>query len=108
MADGVSMNLFDADPVRSYRPEFLAKGAESMTELSDRMVTFVEEKRKEYEGKEVLIVTHGDPMRFCVMKYMGLPIAFEASRAVTIPLAGGYKIEFANDDKATVLPIKLP
>ena len=48
MADGVPMRLFDADPVRSYRPELLIKGAESMTELTDRMVAFMEEKRKKH------------------------------------------------------------
>lgn len=106
MAEGISMKRFDeTNGELSYTPEYLARGAESMVALSNRMVAFVEEKRKEHEGKTVLVVTHGDPMRFCVMKYLGLPITFSASRTVDIPLAGGYRIEFDTSGQAQVSPI---
>ncbi len=105
MAEGVSMKLFDeTNGELSYTPEYRNKGAESMGELASRMHSFVEEKRKEYTGKEVLIVTHGDPIRFGVMKFMGLPIKFEASRSVSTPLAGGYRIDFEGK-QAQIYPI---
>lgn len=104
--EGKSMKLFDETMGElSYLPENLAKGAESMQQLTRRMHQFVEEKRSENDGKTVLIVTHGDPMRFVVMKYMGLPITFAASRKVSIPLAGGYKIEFDEAGGSRVIPI---
>ncbi len=94
-AEGASMNLFDAtNGELSYTPKYLSRGAESMGELAERMAGFIEEKRREYLGKEVLVVTHGDPMRFVTMKYLGLPIDFPTSRTVAIPLAGGYKFVF--------------
>lgn len=107
--EGKSMKLFDdTNGELSYLPENLAKGAESMQELSERVSGFIEEKRKEHKGKEILVVTHGDPMRFGVMKYMGLPITFEASRQVATPLAGGYKIEFDRHSEPQVYPIVTP
>lgn len=106
MAEGMSMTLFDeTNGELSYTPKYQAKGAESMQALADRMVGFVEEKRKEHEGKAVLIVTHGDPMRFCVMKYLGLSITFPASRSVAIPLAGGYRLEFDERGQVQAKPI---
>ena len=106
MAEGVSMKLFDdTNGELSYTPEYLAKGAETMQQLADRLGGFVEEKRKKHEGKEVLVVTHGDPMRYVVMKYMGMSIEFDASRSVAIPLAGGYKLEFTDLGSISVKPI---
>ena len=100
--EGISMKKFDdTNGELSYLPENLATGAETMEALASRIYGFVEEKRKEYEGKSVLVVTHGDPMRFCVMKYMGQPITFAASRAIATPLAGGYRISFDDEGKAT-------
>ncbi len=104
--DGTSMHEFDKTRGElSYLPEYTKQGAETMQELTERMVGFIEEKRREYNGKTVLIVTHGDPMRFAVMHYMGLPIDFEVSRNVAIPLAGGYRIEFEEGNEAKVYPI---
>lgn len=95
MLDGVSMQLFDdTNGELSYLPKNLAKGAETMEDLATRMAGFIEEKCIEHMGKEVLVVTHGDPMRYVVMKYMGMPINFPSSRLVAIPLAGGYQLVF--------------
>lgn len=106
LLDGTPMQRFDETRGElSFLPESLARGAESMEALADRMYTFMEEKRKEHDGKELLIVTHGDPMRFGVMKYMEMPIEFEASRSVAIPLAGGYKIAFNEANQPRVYPI---
>ncbi len=106
LLDGAPMQRFDETRGElSFLPDNLARGAESMEALADRMYGFMEEKRKEHGGKEILIVTHGDPMRFGVMKYMHTPIEFEASRTVSIPLAGGYKIVFDEANQPQVYPI---
>jgi len=106
-ADGVPMKLFDeTNGGLSYTPEYQAKGAESIEDLIIRMDNFIQEKVRKHQGREVLIVTHGDPMRYVVMKYMRIvPITFEASRSVAIPIAGGYKIEFSDTGEAQVYPI---
>ncbi len=103
MAEGIPMKLFDdTSGELSYTPPYQEKGAESMAALSQRTVGFIEEKREEHEGKQVLVIGHGDPIRFGVMHYMGLPISFPASREVGIPLAGGYRIEFGTATKPQV------
>ncbi len=104
--EGISMQKFDeTNGELSYLPQYYAKGAESMDELASRMVGFIEEKRKEHQGKNALVITHGDPMRFVVMKYMGLPIMFPASHTLATPLAGGYRIEFDWHVEPQVYPI---
>ena len=104
--DGISMTKFDdTNGELSYLPEYQAKGAESMEELASRMVGFIEEKRREHEGKATLVVTHGDPMRFVIMKYTGLPLTFEASRRIATPLGGGYRMDFDGKNEAKVYPI---
>jgi len=106
MLDGESMQIFDdTEGGLSYQPDLYALGAESMEDQVSRMSEFIEEKRHQHEGKEVVVVTHGDPLRFVTMKYMGMPISFEASRSVATPLAGGYKIEFSTGMEAKVYPI---
>lgn len=104
--DGTAMAQFDdTNGELSYLPEYQAKGAESMEELASRMAGFIEEKRREHEGKAALVVTHGDPMRFVIMKCTGLPLTFEASRRIATPLAGGYRMEFDGKNEAKVYPI---
>lgn len=97
-AEGVPMSLFDkTNGELSYTPEYRQKGAESIGELADRVAGCIEETRQKYEGKEVLMVTHGDPMRYAVMKYRSMPMDFALSRSVGIPLAGGYVLQFEAD-----------
>lgn len=101
MGEGISMNRFDENPTLSYAPHYHAMGAESMEEVAERMYGFIEEKRKAHEGKEVLIVTHGDPMRMAVMRYRNMPYTPSAHQSVPIPLAGGYRLEFEDTGRVT-------
>lgn len=106
MLEGTSMAQFDqTNGELSYLPDALAKGAESMEALADRLVGFIEDMRKQYKGKQILVVTHGDPLRFAVMKYKNMPITFANSRTITTPLAGGYRVEF---DGSSASPIVTP
>ena len=108
--EGESMQMFDdAEGGVSYQPDLHERGAESVEEVSGRLSGFIEEKRKEHKGKTILAVTHGDPMRYAVMKYKDIPIDFRLHSAVLSPLAGGYQIQF--DDmtgEATVASIAVP
>ncbi len=101
--EGISMKLLDETMGKlPYLPEQVAKGGESMEELSSRMYDALEDIRKKHEGKTMLVVTHGDPIRFGLMKYLGVPITFPEAQKIAYPLAGGYRLEFDNDGRAEV------
>jgi isoleucyl-tRNA synthetase len=47
-----------------------APGSETNVEVQNRMVDFVQEINKKYEGKRILVVSHADPL-FLLMKHFG-------------------------------------
>lgn len=107
--EGVSMKLFDDTKGElSYLPQYRAKGAESMQALSERVWSALEDFRTRHEGKEVVVVSHGDPIRFSLMKYLGMPMDFTISRTIETPLAGGYRLVFGEGGKPAVYPIVAP
>jgi probable phosphoglycerate mutase len=107
--EGVSMKLFDDTKGElSYLPQYTAKGAETMEALSDRVWSALEDFRTHHEGKEVIVVSHGDPIRFSLMKYLGMPMDFAMSRKIQTPLAGGYRLVFGEGRKPEVYPIVAP
>jgi len=97
----------DAVDGNVYTSEFLAKGVEPMEDQVKRMVRFVTEIRKKHKGHEVIVVSHGDPIRFAIMHYKGMPIDYSLGRSVATPLAGGYRISFSGQTMSKVEPIKL-
>ncbi len=104
--EGVSMKLFDDTKGElSYLPQYTAKGAETMQALSERVWSALEDFRARHKGKEVIVVSHGDPIRFSLMKYLGMPIDFTVSRTIETPLAGGYRLVFGEGSKPEVYPI---
>ena len=48
--------------VNLYSEEFVKKGQESVEEIAKRMIKFVKQKARQYPGKTVLVVSHGDPI----------------------------------------------
>lgn len=106
--DGTSMKPFDESGGElSYMPDQVAHGSESMTELADRMHRVLEEIRKAHKGKTVLVVSHGDPIRFGIMQYLKKPITFPQSREFETPLAGGYRLEIDDKGVASVTRLEL-
>ncbi len=93
--DGESMLRFDETAGElPYFPEHHARGAESVPELAARVHGCLEAIREANEGKNVLVVTHGDAIRFGLVRYLGLPLTFAEGRKIATPLAGGYRLEF--------------
>lgn len=93
--EGTSMKRFDETRGElGFFPENIARGAESMEALANRVHGALEDIRKAETGKETVIVTHGDPLRFSLMKYLGMPLEFDLSRTVATPLAAGYRLTF--------------
>jgi|GEM_PF-1408336 len=106
--EGMPMKLFDeTNGELSYRPEWLAKGAESMEALGKRVHDCLEDLRKSNVGKTLLVVSHGDPIRFGIMTYLGWPMDFVKSREIATPLAGGYRLDIDEEGEAQVNPIVL-
>lgn len=54
----------------SHRPE---KG-ESFVDLYKRANLFIDKIMKEYKGKSLLVVTHGDFIRMCLGAFQGVPV----------------------------------
>lgn len=46
------------------------EGGETNLQVQERMLNFVHEINKQYEGKKILVVSHGDPL-WTLMKYFG-------------------------------------
>lgn len=107
--EGTPMKRFDeTNGELSYLPEYIAKGAESMEALGKRMHDVLEEFRTAHAGKTILVVSHGDPIRFGIMKYLGWPMEFTKSREIATPLAGGYRLDIDDEGKADVTAIPVP
>jgi len=48
--------------VNLYSEEFVSKGQEPVEEIASRMMKFVKQKARQYPGKTILVVSHGDPI----------------------------------------------
>ena len=62
-------------------------------------------KMKEYEGKTLVFVSHGDNLMLAADRYKGLPISLATlTDRPYIPMAGGYKIDL-EDTKVKIQSI---
>ncbi len=68
--NGKTYAEFERDFPASERWTRCAKGGETRTSVQERMVNFINEKNREYSGKKILIVSHGDPL-YVLMQYYG-------------------------------------
>lgn len=89
-----------------YETEWYKKhGGESVVEIAARMKSAVEEFALKHEGKEIIVVSHGDPIMLTAAYYQGIAIESSALGSIPyVPMAGGYKIEF-EDMKRSVQSI---
>ncbi len=75
---------------------------ESLIEIASRMKEAMEEFALKHEGKEIIVVSHGDPLMLLKAVYQGIALTPEALSIIPyIPMVGGYKIDF-DDGKATI------
>lgn len=87
--DGRSYGEFDRDFPQEVRWTKMPKGGETWTQALKRMLEAVNELNQKYEGKRILIVSHGDPL-LVLQKYFGSErpypkkgIVFEMNVSVT-------------------------
>jgi len=77
-------------------------GGETLDEIVSRMNEVIEEIRGRHEGKEVIVVSHGDPIMLTAAYYQGIALESSALGSIPyIPMAGGFQIDI-NDGKATI------
>jgi isoleucyl-tRNA synthetase len=71
--------VFEGRKEEDYKREFAAvrnrwteapPGGETWMQVQERMISFLKETERRYEGKKILIVSHGDPL-WLVQKYYG-------------------------------------
>jgi len=104
--ENTPMKEFDAIGGNVYTPEFARKGVEQPEAIAARMRTCITALTGLHAGKTIVCVSHGDPIRFAVASYSGLPLSFDGAKALRIPLAGGYRLDFeAGEDDVKLYPI---
>jgi broad specificity phosphatase PhoE len=56
-------------------PTFECDAIESIVKVQERMIAVAEHLRVENEGQNVVLVSHGDPLRVVLAHYLAMPIA---------------------------------
>lgn len=81
------------------------QGGESLDEIVSRMKEAIEEIRIRHEGKEIIVVSHGDSIMLLKAVYKSISLTPEAlSKQQYISMASGYKINF-NNLKISIQPL---
>lgn len=75
-----------------YRPEFLALGGETLSDVFRRMNSCIREKMQIHEGKHIVFVSHGDPIMAIKIKYLGGHLRSRKPMYPYVPVASGYII----------------
>lgn len=83
---------------------FKERGGETLAEIASRMKSAMEEFVHLHEGKELIVVSHGDPIMALVALYKGMSLTPESLLASHpyVRMAGGYRLEFEERRKVTV------
>lgn len=88
-------------------PWYKERKGESIQEICDRVCACIDEKRREFEGKTIVFVSHGDNIMLAAAHYQGVSISLQALTDVPyVPMAGGYTLIFNDQSRyAKVCPI---
>lgn len=88
-----------------YETEWYKKhGGESVVEIAARMKSAVEEFALKHEGKEIIVVSHGDPIMLTAAYYQGIVLESSALGSISyVPMTGGFKVAFEAGEKPTVV-----
>lgn len=102
--EGDTMAHLDALGAEIYSPHYASLGVESLEEQSQRMDACLRELISREQGKEVIAVSHGDPIMALYQKYKGEKLDKNNFIPIMIPMAGGFKITI--DDQAGVASVE--
>lgn len=77
----------------AHKSLFPIPGGELFLEAQNRMVTEIERLRRKYPSGNILIVSHGDPIKSVITYYLGIPIDFSGRLIITTAALTALKIE---------------
>lgn len=96
---GISLEIFKRDiQPNLYDDRYVNKGQESIDSQAGRMMRFVKNVQKQYAGKIILAVSHGDPIMILKAKVLGVPFTWEFKRSVYLQ-PGSYITLVCQDNK---------
>lgn len=96
---GISLEIFKRDiQPNLYDDQYVKKGQESINSQAERMFRFVKIMERQYTGKTILAVSHGDPIMILKAKVLGVPFTWEFKRAIYLK-PGSYITLVCEDDK---------
>lgn len=81
---------YDEKPPRVDDPRI-----EPQSRMADRVISVINETRKEAEGSTALIVSHREPLASAMLKLQGLP--WDIVRTLDFPVATVWELTFADD-----------
>lgn len=75
-------------------------GGETPEEQFQRMDSFMKEKVSQYQGKEIIAVSHGDPIMFLVGGYQGIGLlSDEIKKRDYVQMGTGFRLTFDGNGK---------
>lgn len=81
LAQGVALSIFKKDiQPHMYEDEYVKKGQESVKSQEDRMTRFLRLIEKRHPNKNILVVSHGDPIIILKAKLLGIPFSWQFKR----------------------------
>ena len=86
-----------------YRREFTKQGGESLSDVFKRMDACIREKVRAHPGKNIVFVSHGDPIMAIKTNYLGGHLRGRKFFYPYVPVAGGYTIRM--DGQGHVLSV---
>lgn len=86
---------------------YASQKGETIKEIQARMISCIEEKRKEYRNNGVVLVSHGDPIMLSVAYYRGITPTLEHLTALQpyVAMATGFRIVFEAKSVVGIYPI---
>jgi broad specificity phosphatase PhoE len=88
-------------------PWYASQKGETVKEIQARMISCIEEKRKEYKNSGVVLVSHGDPIMLAAAYYRGITPTVENMTAIQpyVAMATGFRIVFEAKSIEGIYPI---
>lgn len=94
---GIHMEKFQQVQPFMYDPENIAKGQERVEVLQDRMLRFLEFAKTKFAGKNILAVSHGDPITSLRAAVEQVPFTWEYKRKGYIDTGEFFSVEIEKD-----------
>jgi len=83
------------DWYKFYNSYFTKLGGETMSDIWKRMQRVIADTVKMHKGKEIVLVSHGDPIRITIVKHKGRPLRVgEIRQEELVATAHGYRFTF--------------